>query len=62
MEKSREKGSVVVVRLRNIYVCSVLADSVGMCVCYRICVGVVSSCLLVNVWRLGRVSEIPCTI
>ena len=55
MPKSpREKRSVVMVRMKNIYVRSVLADGVGKCVCYHICAGGVSSYLLVNVWLVHR--------
>ena len=44
-----KKRSIVMVRIKNVCVCSVLADGDGKCVCYRICVGGVSSCLLVFV-------------
>ena len=50
------------VRIKNVYLCSVSADGVGKCDCYRICVEGVSSCLVVNVWRLACVAEIACTI
>ena len=39
------------VLIKNVCICSVLADSIGKCVCYCICVGGLSSCLLVIFWQ-----------
>ena len=56
MPKSpREKRSVIMVRIKNVCVRSVSADGVGKFVCYRICVGAVSSCFVSECVEIGVV-------